>query len=121
MQKLAFLLIVGASFFMSCKKTVFLTPTRDITDTVKVNTDYVYNFMVNSAEDEVEMITAPLHADTSEFFSDSTELYPYSYFYSTEFNYTGEDYIEFNIKRQSSADNFDLPKEERVRITLIIE
>ena len=120
MQKLA-LIIICSSFLFSCKKTLWITPTRDITDTVKVNTDYVYNFMVNSAEDEVEMISEPLHADTSEYFSDSTELYPYSYFYSTEQNYTGEDYIEFNIKRKSSADNYDLPEEERLRITLIIE
>lgn len=120
MQKLAFILLV-TSTLVSCKKTIFITPTRDITDTVKVNTDYVYNFMVNSNEDEVEMITPPNHADTSEYFIDSTELYPYSYFYSTEKNFSGEDFIEFKIKRFSSADNYDLPEEERLRINLIIQ
>lgn len=115
------LLVLLSVFLFGCKKGLFITPNRVVKASVGVNEDYSYVLMVNADEDQVELTTPPQHADTSEFYLDSTELYPYSYYYSSINNYSGEEIIEFKIKRASSSSNFDLPEEETVKLILTIE
>ena len=118
MKKTLSILLGGLFVFSSCNEELFIEPIRNIDATINPGEAYTYNLFIDGTEDSVEITLAPINADTSEFFNDSTLPLMRSYKYVPDSTFIGEEIIEMSITRNSDYTTENFPKKEKLILNL---